>query len=85
MKITITAILISVMFLQQAQAADWQACKRQKIEVIKLEQALGQGKKLKGYGSGAAMKQARRDKEDWLWKHCRYYSNRLRNLERDRM
>ncbi|WP_269618776.1 hypothetical protein [Zhongshania sp. BJYM1] len=66
-------------------AADWQACRARKVEAVRLEQALGDGKKLKGYASGAAMKKARRAKEDWIWKNCRYYSRRLRDLERDMM
>lgn len=66
-------------------AADWDACRARKIEAVQLEQALGKGKKLKGYASGAAMKKARRAKEDWIWKNCRYYSRRLRDLERDMM
>ena len=66
-------------------AADWRACRAKKVEVVRLEQALGAGKKLTGYASGAAMKKARRSKEDWLWKHCRNYSRRLREVERDMM
>ena len=66
-------------------AADWSDCRAQKREAVRLEQALGNGKKLKGYHSGAAMKQARRNKEAWLRKHCRYYSSRLRDIEREMM
>ena len=66
-------------------AADWKACRAKKIETVRLEQALGDGKKLKGYSSGAAMKKARRAKEDWIWKNCRYYSRQLRDIERDMM
>lgn len=66
-------------------AASWDACRARKIEAVRLEQALGDGKKLKGYSSGAAMKKARRAKEEWIWKNCRYYSRRLRDIERDMM
>jgi hypothetical protein len=31
------------------------------------------------------MKKARRAKEEWIWKNCRYYSRRLRDIERDMM
>ena len=82
-----SVVLLSAVFVTAlpVQAADWQSCRARKIEAVRLEQALGAGKKLKGYASGAAMKKARRAKEDWLWKYCRSYSRRLRDVERDMM
>jgi hypothetical protein len=67
------------------QAADWLSCRASKVEVLQLEKSLRSGKKLKGYASGAAMKKARRRKDDWLWKHCRAYSSRLRDVEASMM
>jgi|TARA_R110000772_G_scaffold155288_1_gene266361 hypothetical protein len=85
MKYPIALLSAVLTIAAPAQAADWRACRAKKVEVVRLEQALGAGKKLKGYASGAAMKKARRAKEDWLWKHCRSYSRRLRDVERDMM
>lgn len=66
-------------------AAEWSECRRVKRDVVTLQQALREGRKLKGYKSGAAMKRARRDGDIWLRKHCRYYSRRLRDIERQMM
>ncbi|AKH68442.1 hypothetical protein IMCC21906_00750 [Spongiibacter sp. IMCC21906] len=85
MRTVITALLIGVILISQSQAASWKSCKKRKQEAVRLEQALGKGKKLKGYKSGAAMKKARRNHEQWLWKNCRYYSSRLRDLEQELM
>lgn len=86
MKSRLTILLfLSFSAGSELHAADWDACRARKIEAVRLEQALGDGKKLKGYASGAAMKKARRAKEDWIWKNCRYYSRRLRDIERDMM
>jgi hypothetical protein len=85
MKYPIALLCIVLTFAVQVHAASWQSCRARKIETVRLEQALGAGEKLKGYASGAAMKKARRAKEDWLWKNCRGYSRRLREVERDMM
>ncbi len=85
MKYSIALLSAVLIFAAPVQAAGWQACRARKIETVRLEQALGAGKRLKGYASGAAMKKARRAKEDWLWKNCRSYSRRLREVERDMM
>ncbi|MDF1693269.1 MAG: hypothetical protein P1U47_12890 [Zhongshania sp.] len=85
MKYSLALLGIFLVMSHSARAADWKACRARKVEVVRLEQALGAGKKLKGYASGTAMKKARRSKEDWLWKHCRSYSRRLRDVERDMM
>ena len=77
--------LLSIAAVAPANAASWEQCRREKIEAVRLEQALGEGKKLRGYASGTAMKNARRKKESWLWKNCRSYSRRLRDIERDMM
>lgn len=66
-------------------AASWSQCKSQKIQLVRLQQHLGAGKKLAGYSSGADMKRARRAKQTWLRKNCRYYSRQLRNIERGMM
>ena len=67
------------------QAADWPECRNVKREAVRLQKALRDGRKLSGYRSGSAMKKARRDKDVWLRKNCRYHSRRLRDLERDMM
>ncbi len=85
MKFSFAVLGIFLVMNHSARAADWNACRARKVEVVRLEQALGAGKKLKGYASGAAMKKARRSKEDWLWKHCRSYSRQLRDVERSMM
>jgi hypothetical protein len=85
MKSRLIVLICCTGIFTDAHAASWEACRAKKIEVVRLEQALGDGKKLNGYASGAAMKKARRAKEDWIWKNCRYYSSRLRNIERDMM
>ncbi|WP_372864167.1 hypothetical protein [Spongiibacter sp.] len=66
-------------------AADWASCKSSKREAVQLQQALRDGRKLKGYASGSAMKRARRQRDIWLRKHCRGYAKRLRALEREMM
>ncbi|CAA0105816.1 Uncharacterised protein [Zhongshania aliphaticivorans] len=85
MKFRLLVLLYCLSIFPIAHAASWQACRAKKIETVRLEQALGNGKKLKGYKSGATMKKARRSKEEWIWKNCRYYASRLRDIERDMM
>lgn len=85
MKLTRRIALIGVLMPLSVCAADWDDCKQRKREALRLEQGLGKGKKVSGYSSGAAMKARRRELERWLRKNCRYYSNRLRDLERESM
>ncbi|WP_295874647.1 hypothetical protein [uncultured Zhongshania sp.] len=85
MKFRLAVFLFCFCIFPAVHAAGWESCRARKIEAVRLEQALGDGKKLKGYASGAAMKKARRSKEDWIRKNCRYYSSRLRDVERDMM
>lgn len=71
--------------LAPVAAADWPACKKVKREAVQLQQALREGRKLRGYASGQAMKRGRERRELWLRKQCRYYSGRLRDIERSMM
>ena len=66
-------------------AADCPACKKVKREAVALQQALREGRKLRGYASGQAMKRGRERRELWLRKQCRYYSGLLRDIERGMM
>ena len=80
--------LVSVVFVlsgAMAQGADWSECEGVKREAVRLQQALRDGRKLKGYSSGEAMKKARRKRDTWLRKNCRSYSRRLRDIERSMM
>ncbi len=82
---TILIIMLTALGAQSAAAADWASCKGAKREAVHLQQALRDGRKIKGYASGAAMKRARRQRDVWLRKHCRSYAKRLRALEREMM
>ncbi len=81
----IVGLAVSLLSLEDANAADWPQCKSAKREAVRLQQALRDGRKLKGYKSGAAMKRARKSRELWLRKNCRYHSRRLREVERSMM
>ncbi len=88
MKAFCLAVLFAVLscgLAGPAQAADWRQCKSEKLEAIRLEKALRKGRRLKGYGSGAAMKRERRRIDEWLWKNCRSYYSELRDLYIGRM
>ena len=85
MKMLIATLLCAAILSPAVEAADWAACKKRKVEAVKLDQALRRGHKRSGYKSGAAMKRARREAEQWLWKNCRYHSRRLRDIERQMM
>lgn len=85
MKALYAGVVLAIIVCTPAWGGNWKACKKEKIEVVRLEQALGHGRKLAGYRSGSAMKKARRSKEEWLRKNCRYHSRQLRDLERELM
>ena len=79
------SMALVVVTVPTSWAADWPECRNAKRESVRLQKALRDGRKLSGYSSGSAMKKARRDKDIWLRKNCRYHSQRLRDLEREMM
>ncbi len=78
-------LVVVLLSAAEVQAADWPECESAKREAVRLQQALRDGRKLRGYNSGAAMKKARRSRDEWLRKNCRSYSRRLRDVERSLM
>lgn len=85
MRIVMCCVVLAVTAVPDVQAADWPECRQVKREAVRLQKALRDGRKLTGYRSGSAMKKARRDRDIWLRKHCRYHAKRLRDIERDMM
>ncbi|MBB3048302.1 hypothetical protein FHR99_002576 [Litorivivens lipolytica] len=63
-----------------AQAVDWSDCRRGKLDALSLEQALRKGHMLRGYPDRSAMREALRERNDWLWRNCRRYSGKMRDL-----
>lgn len=61
-------------------AADWQACKKTKLEALQLDDALRRGSVLRGYRNRSQMRATLRDRDKWLWRNCRRYSGELREL-----
>lgn len=78
MKVLFLSILVLVS--TPLQAADWADCKRVKKDTLRMQQALRKGHSLRGYSNRAALRAAYRDKNDWLWKHCRQFSGELRDF-----
>lgn len=61
-------------------AAEWQECRRAKLESLQLQKALRKGNILRGYRSRSAMRATMRKTDRWLWRECRRYSGELRGL-----
>lgn len=62
------------------QAADWSDCRRGKLDALSIEQALRKGYVLRGYADRSAMREALRERDRWLWRNCRRYSSKMRDL-----
>lgn len=82
MKTHFLIVSISLLFslATDSQAAEWQECRRAKLESLQLQNALRSGGVVRGYRDRSAMRSAMRRKDKWLWRECRRYSGELRDV-----